>query len=356
MPTSGIQALVSGVLDRCEDLSDKAMVAAGVIVSLLAVFHWIRGGLQLAEKQRPDLTKPDFWYRWTFIVLLLVGYKPIFVGQVRGHLTNQMGAALGSWYEGWKAQNRAIDEQRKAESENKMLRDAALGSHFDNGLGGLSSSWMGLLGSLMLDAGAAMLGYFVSALIGFGLWFLIGVQVFWVLGVVGCLLAIGPLCIAFGLHERTEVVFYRFLWEVFVYAMLYLPFYTFTCFIAGVMMSHATSAALGAVAYGDGTDVAVHMVASVFGPLAAFAVTKGAPATLQRVFGGGDGGERGAALMQEAVSRVWGSVKSLGGLVLGVPGAAAGGGGLGALGSAALGKLFKGGAEKSVDPNKARGN
>ena len=149
----------------------------------------------------------------------------------------------------------------------------------------------------MLDGLVSVLGLVISVVIGVGLCLLMLVQAFWVLGLLLLLVAIGPLCIAFALHPATSSIFWAFFRQILVYEFLYLPFLGIACSIAGVVMGRVSATFAGSgIAYADGTNVAVHLLMAVLGPLCSFAVVKGAPHALQQVFAGGDGGGAGASL------------------------------------------------------------
>jgi hypothetical protein len=357
MANPGLEAIVQGVLTQSGELSDQSTVGAATVLTVLAMFQWMGVGVQLSEKERPEYTKARFWQRWTLVAMLLVGYKGIFIGVSERHLANQMTASMSSWYSGWKQENQAIDDLRSKEAENRTIRTATMNGQNDSGaFGSLTSSVLGVWGGILLDGSAAMLGMFVSSFVGIAMWFLIAVQAFWVMGVIASLLAIGPICIAFAVDEKTEHIFWLFFWHSFVYQLLYLPYYDYGCRLAGTVMAHASSVAMGTVRYGDGTDVGVHFVYAVLGPACSLAVVSAGPWILQRVFSGGDGGERGATMAQEVTGRIWGAAKGLAGTALGVPGT-----GLSGIGGAMLGKMMGGGGEggdgkKDVDPEQVRGN
>jgi hypothetical protein len=73
------------------------------------------------------------------------------------------------------------------------------------------------------------------------------------------------------------------------------------CAFAGIIMAHMTTMVTASgVVYGDGTDIGVHLVMVVMGPICAFAVVRAVPAILSQLLqsmsgGGGSSFAAGAA-------------------------------------------------------------
>ena len=241
----------------------------------------------------------------------------------------QMLAYTTAWAEVWDKEWDAIDAVRKSEDENKKLRKTELEQQSKATGGG--SWWQPVVTGLWtaLDALVSVIGLVISVVVGVGLCLLMLVQAFWVLGLLLLLVAIGPLCIAFALHPATSSIFWAFFRQILVYQFLYLPFLGIACSIAGVVMGRVSATFAGSgIAYADGTNVGVHLLMAVLGPLCSFAVVKGAPHALQQVFGGGDSGGAGAGLASQVGERLAGAGKGIAAMVLG----AGGGGGGGNLG------------------------
>jgi hypothetical protein len=100
------------------------------------------------------------------------------------------------------------------------------------------------------------------------------------------------------------------------------------------------SGSLEQASYGDGSDIGVHLLMAVLGPVVAYTIVKAAPAALERAFGGGDGGQAGAGLAGAMQAKVLGVAQAAGMALGGI-----GGGGAGAGGGEAAGAAAGGGGE-----------
>ena len=117
-------------------------------------------------------------------------------------------------------------------------------------------------------------------------------QGFYGLGVNMVLIAVGPVCIAFAAHEKTEVIFWSYVRAFLVLGLLYMPMLGVACGFAGIIMAQMTTmVANSGVVYGDGSDIWVHLVMVILGPICSFAVVRAVPAMmaqlLQSMSGGG---------------------------------------------------------------------
>jgi hypothetical protein len=168
------------------------------------------------------------------------------------------------------------------------------------------------------------------------------------------LVAIGPICVAFAAHEKTESYFWSFLKAFLFVGLLYMPLLGLACQFAGVIMAQMTTMVTGSgLVYGDGSDIGVHILFVVLGPLCAFAAVRSAPMFLGMVLGAGGGGGGGSAafaMAGAAVGRhVGGGEASAGGAAgQSATGAAAGGAAAGAVGAAAAGAAGGGSGGGSI--------
>jgi hypothetical protein len=121
------------------------------------------------------------------------------------------------------------------------------------------------------------------------------------------LIAIGPICVAFAAHEKTEGIFWSFVRAFLVLGLLYMPLLGVACGFAGIIMAHMTRMVTGSgLVYGDGSDIGVHFIMVILGPLCAFAVVRAVPAVLAQLLqsmsgGGGSSFAAGVAVAMMAL-------------------------------------------------------
>ena len=296
-PNFALKEVVVAALERASDIATGSVTrAAAVVFGIILGLHIAEGAAELATRRPCRFFDTRWWLRLVLVITMLAGYKRIVVGVGMSWVPVQMLSYTTSWVEVWDQEWDAIDAVRKSEEENKKLRKTEMEQQ-SKATGGGSSWWQPVVSGLwtVLDGLVSVLGLVIAVVVGVGLCLLMLVQAFWVLGLLLLLVAIGPLCIAFALHPATSSIFWAFFRQVLVYEFLYLPFLGIACSIAGVVMGRVSATFAGSgIAYADGTNVAVHLLMAVLGPLCSFAVVKGAPYALQQVFGGGDAGGAGA--------------------------------------------------------------
>lgn len=310
-PNFQLKEVVVSALEQSSAIATgPVMRMAGVIAGILMALHFAQAGLELADRRPCRLFDPKWWFNVCMLLAFLGAYNRIVIGWGMANVPKQMLKFTTTWAEIWWHEWEAIDNARKNADENRKLRkteltqqtkssDAAAGSHWWSGAVEfvIQGIWVGL------DLIVTVIGLLISMIIGVGLCLLMLVQAFWVLGQLLLLAAIGPLCLAFGLHEATRSIFWSFFRQIFVYEFLYLPFLGIACSIAGVVMARASSTFSGlGIEFGDGTNVAVHLLMVAVGPMCGFAVVKGAPAVLQHVFSGGDSGGAGGTVMDRLLT------------------------------------------------------
>lgn len=329
-PNFHMQELVVAALEHASSLASGTVTkAAAVVFTLILGMHLIEGAAELAARKPCRFFDGRWYLRLVLVLTLLAGYRSIVVGVGMSQVPRQMLAYTTAWQEVWETEWDSIDALRKNEAENKKLRTAEMEQKNKASTipGGDSSWWHPIVAAVlwMLDGLVSAIGWILSVVVGIGLCLLMLVQAFWVLGVLLLLVAIGPLCVAFALHPATSSIFWTFFRQIVVYEFLYLPFLGFACSIAGVIMGRVSATFAGSdIQYTDGTNVAVHLLTAVLGPLCSFAVVKGAPAVLERTFGGGDSGHVGGGL----ADRVGGKLMAAGkGVAIGLLGAGGGDGG-----------------------------
>ncbi len=143
------------------------------------------------------------------------------------------------------------------------------------------------------------------------------------------LVAIGPICIAFGAHEKTEGIAWSFMRAFIVLGLAYMPMLALACRFAGIIMAQMTTmVGKAGLAYGDGSDIVVHFIMVLIGPICAFAVVKAVPGFLSMMLQGGSAGG-GAAFAMAAGAATTAMGRSAVGGAMEVSGAAAGAAGAG---------------------------
>jgi hypothetical protein len=135
---------------------------------------------------------------------------------------------------------------------------------------------------------------------------------FWALGVNMLLIGIGPLCIACAAHEKSEGMAWSWIRAFVVLGLLYMPMLGLACEFAGVIMAQMTKMVTGSgLVYGDGTDIGVHLVMVLLGPICAFAVVRAVPSFMSMLLqtgapGAGAGFAAAAMVAQQTLSAVAG--------------------------------------------------
>jgi hypothetical protein len=224
-----------------------------------------------------------FWLRMTLVAALLAGYRPIVVGTTMSIQPRVMLKFATSWSEVWKEENAALSEMRRAEDENRDVKYTEVAT---SKAGHDDDSWYAKLGRYILDGVYTGIGWVLSVVAGLLVTILILMEGFFALGVNTLLIAIGPVCVAFAAHPKTEGLFWAFVKGFLVFGLMYMPILGLACSFGGVVMARITKMAVGSdIAYGDGSDMAVHMIMAVVGPLCALAIVRAAPGMLSAVIG-----------------------------------------------------------------------
>jgi hypothetical protein len=297
----GIQDLVRGVVALGEDFiaKDTGKIGLGIFL-LIFVFHLIEGATELVDAPSScRLFRGRFWLRILMVGALLGGYRTVFVGTVGALQGKFMTAFTGKWVEVWERETTALQEIRKAEQENRALNftevAATKGGKDDD-------SWYAKLGRYVVDGLLTGVGWVLAVVAGLVITLLILMEGFWTLGINMLLVAVGPICVAFLAHEKTEGIFWSFAKSFLVYGLLYMPMLGLGAAFAGEVMARMTTMVTASgVVYGDGSDIAVHLIMVVLGPLCAYAVVRAVPGLVSALIGssvggGGAGGAFGTAM------------------------------------------------------------
>ena len=275
--------LVNDVLDVGALFFEKdiARIALGVFFFCL-FFHLVQGAGELAENPGScRFFKSRWWMRMAFCLALLIGYRSTFEAFARSALPNYMTSFAGAWVEIWNGELDAKDQLQKLHHENQDVKKAEVTATRQ---GEQDQAWWSKATSWSVDALITGLGMVFSTLAGMFITVLILIQGFWVLGINAVILGVGPLCIAFLAHEATEGIFWVWAKAWLVYGLLYLPMLGLGARMAGVVFKGITEMVAGSdVVFGDGSDIAMHFIYALLGPLCAFAVVQAIPSFVSQL-------------------------------------------------------------------------
>ena len=317
----GIGRVVDAIIATGSNAASQACKAGLVIFGILFLFQLMEGAAELVlSPMSCRLWHGKFWLRILLVAGGLAGYQTVVVGTVAKLQPGFMTNFAGKWADVWEAEMKAIEGIKKAEAENQDLKYSEVTA---TKAGKDDDSWYAKLGKYLLDGLLTGLGWVLAVVAGMVITVYILMEGFTGLGMNMLLVAVGPLCVAFAAHEKTESYFWGFLKAFLFVGLLYMPLLGLACEFAGVVMAQMTTMVAGSgLVYGDGTDISVHYLFVVMGPFCAFAVVKAAPMFLGMVLGstGGGGGAAAFAMGGGQLS----SVTSSGG---GGSGGGAGGGG-----------------------------
>jgi hypothetical protein len=282
-PTFFMDKLVNEVIDVAALFFEKDItrVALGVFFFCL-FFHLVQGAGELAEHPHAcRFFKTRWWMRMAFCLALLMGYRSLFEGFARSALPTYMSSFAGAWLEIWDGELDAKDQLQKLHQENQDVKKAEVTTTRQ---GEQDQAWWSKAMSWTVDALITALGIVLSTLAGMFVTVLILVQGFWVLGINAVILGLGPLCIAFLAHEATEGIFWVWAKAWLVYGLLFLPALGLGARMAGAVFRGITDLVAGSGAvFGDGSDIAMHFIYALLGPLCCFAVVQAIPAFLSQL-------------------------------------------------------------------------
>ncbi len=300
-PTFDMQGVITSIIGQADEVvANESSTAALSIYWTLFFFHVVQAAAEFSQGAACRFADTRFWLRLCLVGGILAGYRPIFVGLAREVQPRMMLSFGTTWIEVWEQENKAITAARQAEAENEELKYGEVGA---SKTGKDDDSWFAKVARYVGNFILGGLGWLVSIVVGLLITVLILMEGFFALGINMLLLAIGPLCIAFAAHEKTEGIFYSFFKAFFVFGLVYMPILGFACSFGGVVMSRISRMGIDSDAqWGDGSDFAVHFILLVVGPLLTLAVVRAAPALLNSLIGSANlgGGSAGGATAQAA--------------------------------------------------------
>jgi hypothetical protein len=287
----GIERVVTAVIDYGSDFVANDSIKVGLTIFwLIFFFHVIEGAAEISEDPGScRLFKRKFWLRIILVVALLGGYRAVVVGTMAAVQPKYMTAFATKWAEVWDQEMKAIETIKTNEADNQDLKYNEVSA---TKTGPKDDSWGAKVARYIVDGLITAVGWVLACATGGLITIFILMEGFYGLGVNMILLAVGPVCIAFAAHEKTESIFWSYFRAFLVLGLLYMPLLGVACGFAGIIMAHMSTMVVGSgVAYGDGGDILIHLVMVVLGPFCAFAVVRAVPALmshlLQAVSGGG---------------------------------------------------------------------
>jgi hypothetical protein len=320
----GLTEVVEAVVASGQAAAGQATKAGLAIFSVLFAFHLMEGASELAMSPTScRLWHGKFWLRILLVAGGLAGYQTVVTGTVAKLQPTFMTAFALNWANVWESEMSSITAIKKAEAENQDLKGTEVTA---TKAGKDDDSWYAKLGKYVVESLVSGFGWIMAVVAGLVITVFMLMEGFTGLGMNMLLVAIGPICIAFAAHEKTESYFWGFLKAFLFVGLLYMPLLGVACGFAGVVMAHMTSMVTSSgIVYGDGSDISVHLLMVVMGPFCAFAVVRAAPMFLSMVLGSGGGGGSGA--MGMAVGAAGQANGATSALASDVGGAGAGAGG-----------------------------
>ncbi len=287
----GLDEVITAILDNGSAFVDSDAGGAGMVIFwLIFLFHVIEGAAEMVEDPKScRLVKPRFWLRIAMVLALLGGYQTVVVGTVRAVQSRYVMNFADKWAEMWGAEWAAMDTMKNNDADNQDLKHAEVGG---TKAGHGDDSIIGKVAGFAADAIVSGFGWMLATLTAVLITVFILLEGFYGLGLNMLLIAIGPICVAFAAHPKTEGIFWSFARAFLVLGLIYMPMLGLAAGGAGVIMAHMTHMTqdLGGV-YGDGSDIALHVIFVILGPLCAFALVRCVPAfcsgILQSMHGGG---------------------------------------------------------------------
>lgn len=279
----GLDRVITAVIDQGTAFVQSDAAGAGMAIFwLIFLFHIIEGAAEVVDDPKScRLVRKAFWLRITMVLALLGGYQLVVVGPIRDLQTRYVMNYAHKWSEVWAAEWTAMDAIKQSEEDNRDLKHAEVGG---TKAGQGDDSLFGKLVRFAVDGIVTGLGWVLGSIAGVLITLFVLLEGFYGLGIIMVLIAAGPICIAFAAHPKTEGIFWSFAKAFLVFGLLYMPMLGVACGFAGVIMAHMTqmTQGLGAV-YGDGSDVALHVILVILGPLCSFAVVRAVPGTLAQL-------------------------------------------------------------------------
>lgn len=304
-PGFNFELVISSVMNVATGIVESDTIpAARAIFSLIFVFHVFHAAKELSfNPSSCRFFNGDFWMRQVLVGALIAGYPFVVVPTVAKMQPSAMMAFATSWYEMFHKEVTTLKTSQDNIRQNDDLAraDAVKSAPPESSSGGFWSS----LGSLDIVAGVRYgIAWVIAMIAGALITLLILMQGFYALGAVLIVIVVGPICVAFAGHQKTEGIFWSFFKTYVVYGLIHMPVLAIACKFAGVVMGRvAVMAETANLSFGDGGDIVGLLLSTVLGPLSAYTIVKAAPNIIQSLIGGagiGEGG--GGAVVSTAIA------------------------------------------------------
>lgn len=327
---SSVMGLATGIIES------DTIPAARTIFGLIFMFQLVEAAAELSfNPSSCRLFHHGFWLRQIFVGGLIAGYTFVFVPTVAAIQPRAMMSFATGWYDMFHKEVKALSTSQDSMRENDALaREDADKAQPPEASGGFWAS----IRSIDIVAGVRYgIAWVVAMIAGAVITLLILMQGFYVLGSVMIVLVLGPICVAFGAHSKTEGIFWSFLKTYIVYGLVYTGVLVIACKFAGIVMAQiAVMAETANLAFGDGSDIIALLLSTVLGPLSAYTMVKTAPSAIQSLIGAAGIGESGggpavgtavaagkavatkgaslaASFAKQGAQKAWGKVRNRGG-------------------------------------------
>jgi hypothetical protein len=298
--TFGYEELCAFFMQSVQEFVSQWSRPFGIgLFSFLFVFHLVEGAAELSGSQPWTCRFFDgrFWGRVLMWYGLLTAYEPVVLGLVAKVQPMMMAGFGADWYVAWQDARESIERSQQAAGQNGMLQAMEVMA-MGNG-SGATGGWLGgALQKLMLlvadkiVSGLGLIGcYFAAGLIM--LWVIM--QGFHLVAVTTLLCAVGPVFVAAGLHPKTESLGMRWVHAFLLYGVFFGLLLVLAVRMGGGAMALMDRMVVtSGIPFGDGSDVMVHLVQVLLGPLVVLVCLRAAPEVAKSLMsvsmGSGEGG------------------------------------------------------------------
>ncbi len=317
VPNINFEVLIDRVLTLGVNFYQNGTVGLALGIFWFCItFHLIQGAIEIVNGERSRLFNPKWWMRILLVLAMFGGYQLMFVNTIQSATKLYFGSFATEWVEIWNGQEAINVQQKTAATENRQLEEKTANDSTPSS-GGESK---GMFASVMYGVaawGIGLMGAMFCTVAGMFLLIMLLLQGFFALALNTLIIAVGPIAIAFAAHEKTESIFWSWSRAWFVYGLLYLPLLGLGSAMAGQVFQVITSSITASgFSYQDGSDIAVHFILSVLGPIATIPMAMSVPAFVSGVFQihAGTGGSTPLSAAVGAVAGVGASKMSSSGM------------------------------------------
>jgi hypothetical protein len=251
-----------------------------------------------------------WWLRFLLCGVFLYGYDQIVIGTLQKVQPQMMMSFGADWHQAWEESSDMLKRSQDAGQQNALLQMLEVLPMSDGSdvVGGGVLAAMGRMALATTDKIISALGALACYFTGGLLMLYVLMQGFYLAAVCTLLCALGPVFIAAGLHQKTEGMALNWIRAILLYLVFYGLMLVLSVRMGGGAMAAMDRMVIGAgVQFGDGSDVMVHLLQVVVGPMVVLVTLRAAPAVttalLQVSIGSGEGGYGGMVGMVQQASQ-----------------------------------------------------